>query len=183
VDADGSFRIANVWPGKFRLIVNPLPETAYVRTVELDGAVAADGVIEVTGEGIPRLKITVGLDGALVFGKVLDKDGEPAGSVGIFLLADPKEIKGAVGGDVEDGKYSFKGVRPGKYRLFALDYAHLPDDTDLARFEEAMQKLFAAAEEFEVRPGDRIAKDLKLTDLNHTDLNQTAKEAADGKKE
>jgi len=174
VDADGSVRIAGVWPGKFRLTVNPLPDTAYVKTVELDGEAVTDGVIEVAGGRVPRVKITVGLDGAVVSGKVLDKDGEaPAVPLGIFLLADPKEIKGATSTELEDGKYSFKGVRPGKYRLFALDYALLPEDSDTAQREETMQKLFAAAEEIEVRAGDRITKDLHLT----------AKEAVDDKKQ
>ena len=50
----------------------------------------------------------------------------------------------------EHGKYSFQGVRPGKYRLIA---APADGDSDTA-------KLYDTAEEIEVKPGVRITKDL-----------------------
>jgi hypothetical protein len=60
---------------------------------------------------------------------------------------------------VRDGKYSFKAVRPGKYRIFAVDIV-----ASMAAFMgdegNAMKKLFDAAEEIEVKDGDRISKDL-----------------------
>jgi hypothetical protein len=52
-----------------------------------------------------------------------------------------------------------KGIRPGKYRLIAV-----PDSDD---FDTG--KLFEAAEEIEVRPGERITKDLKLTAMKASD--------------
>ena len=125
------------------------------------------------GAHVPKLKITVGLDGALVSGKVVDKDGEPMTSdVTIYLVADHKTIKEASLTELEDGKFSLSGIRPGKYRLFAVDFSQLSDDSDTVERDAMIERLLEAAEEIEIRPGERIAKDLKIK----------SKEAADAKK-
>jgi hypothetical protein len=175
VDRDGSFRVTNVWPGNFRPMVEPLPETAYLKDVELDGSPVAGGVIELAGGAhVPKLKITVGLDGALASGKVVDKDGEPMTSdVSVYLVPDHKTIKEATLTELEDGKFSLSGIRPGKYRLFAVDFSQLSDDSDTVVRNEMIERLLNAAEEIEIRPGERIAKDLKIK----------SKEAADAKKQ
>jgi hypothetical protein len=63
---------------------------------------------------------------------------------------------------VTGGKYSLKAIRPGKYRLFAIDVLELMQvmsgDGDN---DEVTQKFFDAAEEIEVKAGDRISKDLQ----------------------
>ena len=66
-----------------------------------------------------------------------------------------------------DGKYSFKAVRPGKYRIFAIDVAELMKAfTGDGNNDEWMQTLFDAAEEIEIKEGDRITKDIPvLTEL------------------
>jgi hypothetical protein len=135
----------NVWPGTFRVAVDPFPENAYLQSVELDGAVAADGAIELYGDHLPLLKITMGLDGATISGKVVDQDGGPSQGARVYLMADSKEI-GATSSS-EDGTYALKGIRPGKYRLFTLHSG------------ENFAAKSDGAEEIELRPGDRITKD------------------------
>ena len=170
VDRDGSFRIAKVWPGSFRVAIDPLPDTAYLKTVELDGVALKDGAVEIMG-GVPRLKVTVGLDGAVISGKVRNEKGDPpAGDLGVFLMAGPKDVKSSEP-EVQNGKYGLTGVPPGRYRLVALNYGPAALDLDAVERDEALRKLFAAAEEFEIKPGDRLTKDLQLT----------PKEGADGK--
>ena len=165
VERDGSFRIDGVWPGKFRLLVDPLPDTAYIQSVEVDGAAAHGGVIELKdGANAPRVKITVNLNGAVLSGRVLDMDGELDTSplARVFLLADAKEIPAAYGTLLEGGKYTVKGIRPGKYRLFACDATQLACGFDANERQSTLRKLFSMAEEMEIRPGDRIVKDLKV---------------------
>ena len=158
VDSDGSFHIANVVPDRFRVVVGPLPETAYIKTLEVDGAAVTDQAIEVYSGHIPRVRITVGLDGASIAGKVLDKDGAELGDgVNVMLLADPEEVMQTA--KSEGGKYILQGICPGKYRLIAVEVSEGSD----------IGKLFDAAEEIEVRPGDRITKDLKLTAMETAD--------------
>jgi hypothetical protein len=136
----------NVWPGTFRVAVDPFPENAYLKSVELDGAVADDGAIELYGDHVPHLKIAMGLDGAMISGKVVDKDGRPRQGVRIYLTADSKEIAKAASTE-EEGAYVLKGIRPGKYRLFTLHSG------------ENFAAKSDGAEEIELRPGDRITKD------------------------
>ena len=86
----------------------------------------------------------MGLDGAMISGKVVDKEGKPSQGVKVYLMADSKEIRVAV--STEDGTYALKGIRPGKYRLV------------MAEAGEGA-KLEQAGEEIELHPGDRITKD------------------------
>jgi hypothetical protein len=155
VTADGSFHIGAVWPGKYELSVDPLPETGYVKAVELDGAsVPIDG-LEIESGHVPRLKIALALDGAAVSGKVVDPDGDIADDgVYVYLMQDSDRVQQSV--SAESGKYAFRGIRPGKYRLAAWPAG---EEFDLA-------KVFAAGEEIELRPGDRVEKDLKARDAN-----------------
>jgi len=64
---------------------------------------------------------------------------------------------------VRDGKFNLKAIRPGKYRIVAIDIAELMPlmgaDTDN---DKMMQQLFDAGEEIEVKEGDRITKDLPV---------------------
>ena len=91
------------------------------------------------------------------------KIGEPAlGLMMVFFATDAKHLdEDSANHRVSDGKYSFKAIRPGKYRLFALDIAELMQlVTGGADNDEMMQQFFDAAEEIEVKEGDRISKDV-----------------------
>jgi hypothetical protein len=169
VGPDGSFHMANLLPGKFRPVVEPMPENGYVKEVALDGKAIPDRVLDFSqGVGGSRLKITVSRAGARISGRLLGKDGEPAmGMMMIFFGTDVKHIDESDAARASDGKYSFKAVRPGKYRIFAIDVAELMKAfTGDGNNDEWMQTLFDAAEEIEIKDGDRITKDIPvLTEL------------------
>jgi protocatechuate 3,4-dioxygenase beta subunit len=165
VGKDGSFRIANVLPGRFRPVVEPMPENGYVKEVGLDGKAAADGLLDFSqGVGGSRLKITVSRAGGRISGRVLGKDGEPAiGLVEVFFAADSNHLQEDGTARVSDGKYSFQAIRPGKYRLFAIDVLELiPAIVAGGNSEEAMKQFFDAAEEIEIKEGDSISKDISV---------------------
>jgi hypothetical protein len=165
VGQDGSFRIPNLLPGKFRPVVEPIPENGYLKEVALDGKAVPDRVLDFSqGVGGSRLKITVSRAGAQISGRVLDKDGEPAvGMVMVFFVTDPKEAEEGNTARVTDGKYSFKALPPGKYRLFAIDILEVFSAVAGAGNEdEIMKQLFDAAEEIEVKEGDRMSKDVPV---------------------
>ncbi len=164
VDGDGAFRIANIAPAKYRVKVAPLPENAYIKTLEIDGVAAANGVADLTKVARASAKMTVGGNGAQISGRVLDANGEPMPTnlVMIFLAKDAEDLPLVGNGTAQatpDGKYTIKAIVPGKYRLFALDafqFAGGGNDTDV------FKKLFERAEEIEFKEGDRITKDLKV---------------------
>jgi hypothetical protein len=167
VDRDGSFRIASVPAGLYRVVAQPLPENAYLKTVQLDGATAAADEIDLTrGAQGSRLQIVVSRNGAQLSGAVLDKDGQPLayGTALVLLAPDVDHISPELEGLIKaGGRYSFKGIRPGKYLVFAVGVPTSNPD---------FKKLAAGAEQVEFKEGDRIAKDLKVV----------LKEDADAKK-
>jgi hypothetical protein len=172
VDRNGAFRIADVAPGSFRPVVEPLPENAYIESVLLDDTPVTDNILDLShGVKGAHIQITVSRNGAQVSGTVLDKDGQPLLNpmVMIYLMRDPKQMHEMRMDDQHraiEGKYTIKAIRPGKYRLFALDALSLfsaAGDVDTDN-DELMKSFFNSAEELEIKPGDRVVKDLKAID-------------------
>jgi hypothetical protein len=160
IDKDGAFHITNVLPQKFRVLVDPLPENAYIKTVQVDGAEAPRGVLDFSaGAHDAKLKITIGRNGGQISGSVVNKSSP--GTM-VYLLQDPEDTpQDRMARVTAEGKYSFKAIRPGKYRVFAIE----PPAFD-AR-EDVIKQAFNKAEEIEIKEGDRIAKDLKVAEGSH----------------
>ena len=57
-----------------------------------------------------------------------------------------------------DGRYSFKNVRPGKYRLAAVDAFRVNPNNN----QSEMLKLAERGEEIEIQEAARIEKDVRL---------------------
>jgi hypothetical protein len=162
-EAGNAFRVAGVFPGRYWVAVQPLPENAYVRAVELDGAPAEPDDLDLS-KGGSRLKITIGRSAAQVSGSVVDKDGarlqNTLGSV--LLLSDRGKLEfldeERIARFEPDGSYRFKGLRPGKYWLLAVDAFR----SGFFSSPEQLKKFAALAEEVELKEGDRLRKDLKI---------------------
>jgi hypothetical protein len=169
VDRDGAFRIANIVPGKYRVKVEPLPENAYVKTLEIDGAAVTKGMADLSkvARGASA-KLVIGSNGAQISGRVLDANGERmlTNVVMIFLARDVEDIPQVGNGTAQatpDGKYTVKAVVPGKYRLFALNAFEISGAASASGdVIDMMKKLFERGEEIEFKEGDRITKDLKV---------------------
>ena len=150
-----------------------LPDNAYIQFVTVDGTAAADNIVDLShGVKGAHLKISVSRNGAQVSGAVLDGEGQAVVSpmVFIFLLDDPKKLRQMnlfTLNKPVNAKYSIKAIRPGKYRLFAVDWLALAasaGDTNGDDEDEMTKTLFNSAEEIEIKPGDRIVKDLTAID-------------------
>jgi hypothetical protein len=168
VDKDGAFHIAGVPAGHFRVRVDPMPENAYLQSVMVDGAAAPDMVVDLShGARGVHLKVTVDRNGAEISGALVDKDGEPEANplAMVFLVQDAKLLlsNGAVV-RATGGKFDFKGNRPGKYRIGAIDALQIMSANGGPPDQEILDKLFASGEEIELKPGDRVVKNLKLID-------------------
>jgi hypothetical protein len=164
VDSEGAFKMLNVSPGRYRVVVEPLPANGYVKSVQLDGAAAPDGIIDLSsGARGSRLKVLASTGAGQISGKVLDKDGQPiANSMAFaFLLESPKTVGEESTIRVSsDGSFEKKGIRPGKYRIFALDLFHYIGSR--SALTNDFSEPFARGEEIEVKEGDKIVKDLKV---------------------
>jgi protocatechuate 3,4-dioxygenase beta subunit len=161
LDAEGNARVGGVFPGKYRAVVQPLPDGMYIRSVDLDGAVG-DELDFTRGGG--RLKITLAPNAAQVSGTVVEKDGARLGNtVGAVILirdrAKPEiDDEDSVNRLAADGSYSFKGLRPGKYWLLAIDFFRAGDFGNA----DAMKKFVEFAEEIEVKEGEKLRKDVHV---------------------
>jgi hypothetical protein len=164
---DGGFRVAGMAPGHYRVSVDRLPENAYVRGVQLDGAEVGRELNLSQSASNSRLKITVGRNGAEISGSILDQTGVRAIApiAAVWLLDSGKEVPvdeelqrmTRVG---QEGTYSLHGIPPGHYRLFALDLLRVTGfDADR---QTILRKAVSMAADIEIREGDRISRDLKM---------------------
>jgi hypothetical protein len=172
---DGSFRIGDVFPARYRVRVEPLPESAYIKSIALEGVpVEKDTVDLAHGVKGSRLKIAVALNGGQLSGKVLNHEGEPLVSPLAMLMVwkDAAQVEGD-SHPISGGRYNLKGLRPGVYRILAVDVTELFDtlapSNDEAAQKEMEKLLKAAAEEIEIKDGDQIVKDLRVVDKEKLD--------------
>jgi hypothetical protein len=159
----GAFRLLNVTAGRFHVEVEPLPDNAFIKSIALDGTAVPDSMLDFSrGVNGSRLKITVSLNGAQISGKVVGHDGEPLvlPLAMVMLWKDEKEIEPDDSNRVANGEYSIKALPPGKYHLVAIDTLEIGDSAS-GDWDEALKLFKAAAQEIEVKEGDRIVKDLR----------------------
>jgi protocatechuate 3,4-dioxygenase beta subunit len=162
VTNEGTFRIGGILPGKYQVMVQPLPENAYIKTMQLDDAISAKGEVDLSrGAEGSHLKLVISANAAQISGTVLDKDGQTLSDtmVEIRLLNsssgdDPPERMSFA----RDGRYTIRSLPPGKYWLLAVDPLHSGDVTN----PDVMKALAARAAEVEVKEGDRLVKDLRV---------------------
>ena len=167
---DGTFRVEQVFPERLRVSVLPLPENAYIKSVSVGGAEAPDRIVDFSrGVGGANIKVTISRNGGQVEGAVVGDDGQPLlGTLAVVVLAaTADEIREDNVKEVGAGKkFKYTGLRPGKYRLFAIDALR---DLGDGRNEEALLKsLFANAPEIEIHESDRVTKDIKVLSLEGT---------------
>jgi len=167
MDANGSFSISNVFPGRYRLEVSRLPEDAYIRSVELNGAAVQGRLLDFSGAEGVKLKIAVSANGARITGQVRKaKDNAPAPQARVLLFpeheglsVDKEECHDAMAGD--SGTYSFQGLAPGRYRLMTRP-SYARDECEQA--VAAMRQGLIAAERVELKAGERMMKNIQVVD-------------------
>jgi hypothetical protein len=153
VTRDGTFTIRGVTPNRYRLLVRPLAEDAYVKTVRLDGVVAPFAILDLRdGLSGSELKIAVGADGARISGSVTNAPGRPATALLVPESAETRVEAWRYSPIAPNGSYGFRGLPPGKYRLLVVLNGEKPVEA------------VANAERIELKTGDQLKKDLKVDD-------------------
>ncbi|MGD1069879.1 MAG: carboxypeptidase-like regulatory domain-containing protein [Bryobacteraceae bacterium] len=160
VDQDGAFRIERVFPEKFRVRVFPMPENGFIQSVKLDNIESKDDVVDLSrGVNGAHIKVTVNPNGGQLEGAVLGENGSPRPATLAFvvLAATPEQIDDGHLQTIEPGgKFRYTGLRPGKYRLMAVEPPRESDEF------AALKAIFPHVPEIEIREGDRITKDITL---------------------
>ena len=123
VASDGSIRLAGVTPGIWRLALDSLPEDLWVKTETFAGNEVPAGEVTVHESTRGVLRIVLAGSGAQISGTVTI-DSQPSGATVVLVPAAP-ELRSfhqfyRVTNAGEHGTFTFKGVRPGSYKLFAF---------------------------------------------------------------
>jgi hypothetical protein len=155
VAPDGTFRLNGVAPARYRVMLSW--PTAWVKAVTLGTTQAEGNVLNLRGgaNGAP-LTVLVSSAFGTISGKVLDGDNPVAGAR-IALVRDDFVSLGDVTFTASDasGSYHIANVRPGKYRLAAIEEI---DDGPRAGNMDDYEDILAR---IDVQPKDNVTKDLK----------------------
>lgn len=124
VGADGSVRLAGVSPGTWVLSVEHLPEGIWIKNVSFGDIRATGGQLNVPVGARGPLRIVLAANGAEVSGMVGD-EGQPRQAT-VVLVPVEAELRLSpyayrFSSTDSRGAFTFKGVRPGGYRLFAFE--------------------------------------------------------------
>jgi hypothetical protein len=120
--------------------IRSLPDDYYLKSVAISGhEMPADSVVVSGRRG--DLELVLSPDGAQIEGQVFDQKDQPArGSV--LLVPDlpdvgpPELLRRASAGS--DGKFTLRGVRPGSYRLLALESLELSEQLNEPDFSRKL---------------------------------------------
>jgi hypothetical protein len=129
-----------------RTTIPPALETAYVKSIRLgDRDVLNDGLYLESSTREP-LTIVIGTDAATVEGTVVDHERKPIDSATVVLVPETglkfQTNHRYVGTDTA-GRFQFKNIAPGEYRVFAWEYAAPGawQDPDFVRSHESLGQL------------------------------------------
>lgn len=139
-DAGGRFELDGLAEGPHRLEVFGLPEGMYVKEVVLRG----------------EAEIVVAKEGVAVTGDVTDSNGQPVSQAFVMLLRE-KELLASTVSDAK-GKYQFRAMKPGEYRVLARD----PGAEGELRGRDVPEEWIALGERVKGTAGAGVRVGLKL---------------------
>ena len=162
VKADGSFVLKGVVPGIWDIGVTPIPPGGYIKSMRLgDQDVLTEDMIIGPKTAAP-LRIVVSARGGVLEGNVKQTSGEEAPRA-IVLLAPAgrfSQVLSFYSTAVADetGRFKFKGLTPGSYKLYALEameYSAWQNPEFLKPFDSYTEKV-------EIKEGVNAPKEVQL---------------------
>jgi len=124
IKADGSFAFDNVFPGEYRVAIQNLPGSAYIKEARLGETNLLEKTAAIDTSTSLSFEFVASRNGGQVSGRVLDQDSKPVGSIQVVLAPDQRrEWRELFRTRVTDqtGKFTFQGIPPGEYKLFAWE--------------------------------------------------------------
>jgi hypothetical protein len=123
--ADGAFAIPSVAEANYRFVISGLPGGAYVEDIRAGARSVFDSGLYVDDKAPDGLQILVNGGGGTVEGTVTTATRRPSAGSTVVLVPEPSRrqnatlFKTAIAN--AEGAFSFQGVRPGSYRVFAWE--------------------------------------------------------------
>ena len=151
VNADGTFQLVAVPPGKYQVKIQGGPAAAYVKSVRFHGESSPDNVLSVhAGSEQGPLEIALNSAGCQVEGSVTDSDGLPLPRATVVLVPDGWHrdfyslYKDATTN--QSGDFVLTGIVPGEYEIFAwkdVEHGEWEEPDFLAPLERYAERLNA----------------------------------------
>jgi hypothetical protein len=173
INADGSFRIAGLRPGRiyFAFGGDPKAGSFAIKRIERDGTLAQDGIDVGPGENLSNVRVIVGHGDLTLRGEVKVISGTLPPHIGIYVNLDriSESESGFHRGDFLDsrGQFMFQNLLPGDYevRLISNNFQRgEPQDKSLSKLiYNTRQKVFIGPDS---HPTITIVIDLSQKDGN-----------------
>jgi hypothetical protein len=159
VGPGGAFQLSGVTPGLWNLVIEPLPEGAWIKALRLGERDVLGGDLNIGSAAPGPLRVVLGAHGGEISGTVT-AEGQPRRAA-VALVPSGAEARAIPGlyrstSSDEKGAFAIKGIRPGAYKLFAFEevehFAWL--DPDFLKSIESLSPEISVAE------GERISRQL-----------------------
>jgi hypothetical protein len=155
LDSQGNVQLTGLTPGVWEFTAGSLPGNYCVKTVTLNNSDLLSQTVSLSGDPRQSLHIVVSPHCPEIVGTVLDENGQPHRATVVLAPGEAESRSLArnfrVVSNDEQGTFSFKGVRPGSYKLFALE--------DVAAFAwldpEFLSQVESMGQSVSVAEGDR----------------------------
>jgi len=163
VEADGTFTIPNVPDLEYSVSVSSLPKDAYIADLRQGSFSIFDvGTIVPGKRGNDDFEVIVDSPGATINGRITESAAQLMVGAVVALVPDERRQENLSlykrANVSESGVFSFTGVTPGRYKLFA--WQSVPAG---AEFNAGFMDPFRdEAKEITVAPGDTTAVELRL---------------------
>jgi hypothetical protein len=148
-NADGDLTLANVVPGRYRLVFSGVPSTHYLKEFR-SGEQLIDGEEVDIPSASTELTLSFALGKAEITGVALNDKGEPVPGAHVALIPEPrKAFRHRATRTDQNGAYRLLNLPAGEYNLIAfdsVDAGSLEDEEVTKPFHSKMQKVKVSAE-------------------------------------
>jgi hypothetical protein len=125
-NADGTFEMHDLGPERYRVKVNGLADGIYVKSIHFGNEDATNGILDLTSGTGGVIDVKLAPNAADVSGTVRNGNGETVMGVQVTLGPASAEVAAQSlflqqTNTGQDGKFSFKNLPPGEYRILAWE--------------------------------------------------------------
>ncbi len=163
VDADGRFNVADVMPGRYRATIIA-PRGWRARSIDVGGRDALDFMLEVkANEDVGNITATFTNKPSELTGLLQDSSGRPTSDYTIVLFAaeqrfwTPSSRRILSTRPSTEGRFSFRDLPAGDYKLVALDDAEPDSWFDV----NVLRQLIGASTSVTIVEGEKKTQDIK----------------------
>ena len=163
IDADGKFSVSDVMPGRYKINI-VAPRGWRARSIEAGGHDTLDFMLEVkANEDVANVVATFTNKPAELTGLLQDSSGKPTSDYTIILFSaeqrfwTPQSRRILSTRPSTDGKFSFRDLPAGDYKLVALDDAEPDSWFDVT----VLRQLLGASTSVTIVEGEKKTQDIK----------------------